>query len=1030
MLTANQVDLCELHAYEPRKYCEALSGSLISSSTQTIKAINLGLSQIMTTTTYPISNERSTNATSIGSPVFANHGATMTPSPKVNLSRQCRAIATGDEEMPAGPITPSKRRLSNDTFNNAKHPKRAKTEVIEILSDEENDPQTDNIDPQHANIEVISEQDALKKRPSPSPPAEKPTICIGALKGTANLSHFPLITPRQRALFGSTNWPPYHLTLSHDEKAPGRVIHILSKEGTNLGTLDKDLAGGIVPLLRGAKINNSRFKLYMPPRKRDGDEVPGGVCSVKVEISVCVFVDMGMVEQVGRFLAQKKLWLVNPADAGFAGVGRYVNPQGERPLGGWRRVDKKEWGERDAKTIFDEMTLHADVVEREPKGDVVRTGMLPHQKRALGFLMMREEGGLGLWRLDGQGVWWHEITGMRVHREPMALRGGILADAMGLGKTLSILSLVGETLEEGRKFEKWKGEGEGKGEKVKSRATLIVCPKSVLANWQMQIVAHLYTDKVRVYTYHGSNRLENVRELAGCDVVLTTYNTLATEIAAGKALGEIEWFRIVLDEAHSIRNSATKVNKACCSLEGLNRWAVTGTPVQNGLEDMGALVKFLRVYPFDGVGMWRKYMTDPLKEGRPSAVSNLRTLVDSMTMRRLKETIKLEEKTEETIFLEFSDQEREMYSRIPGNVQATLRKISKKGRKLTGGEVTEVLLLISKLRLFCAHGLDLLKEEDRKSIGGDNATSELTEAGAYDFLALARESSQDFCDICEGKIPSEDKGHDSVTPEDNDPDDGDIMGYLNVCRHLICGKCIEQYKNCTEHYTAGDTITCPVCEAPGIQSRLFILSRTKVIAMQRQASSRKGKKPAPKTYCGPSPKVRALLQELAQSAEESGSLPAGSPRIKSVVFSAWTSNLDLIGIALDKAKISFVRLDGTMTVSQRTKVMDKFATDDSVTVILASIGAGGQGLNFTAANKVYVMEPQFNPGVEMQAVDRVHRLGQKRAVRVVRYIMSGSIEERVVEVQQLKRDAARLAMDGKKGDIENGRLEQLTVLFR
>ncbi|KAG9749058.1 hypothetical protein KCU73_g6928, partial [Aureobasidium melanogenum] len=74
-----------------------------------------------------------------------------------------------------------------------------------------------------------------------------------------------------------------------------------------------------------------------------------------------------------------------------------------------------------------------------------------------------------------------------------------------------------------------------------------------------------------------------------------------------------------------------------------------------------------------------------------------------------------------------------------------------------------------------------------------------------------------------------------------------------------------------------------------------------------------------------------------------------------------------------------------------------------------SIKAGGQGLNFTAANNVFMMEPQFNPGVELQAIDRVHRLGQKRDVVIRRFIMANSFEEKIVELQKKKIELANLA---------------------
>ena len=98
--------------------------------------------------------------------------------------------------------------------------------------------------------------------------------------------------------------------------------------------------------------------------------------------------------------------------------------------------------------------------------------------------------------------------------------------------------------------------------------------------------------------------------------------------------------------------------------------------------------------------------------------------------------------------------------------------------------------------------------------------------------------------------------------------------------------------------------------------------------------------------------------------------------------------------------------------------------------------AGGLGLNLTAANVAYVMEPQYNPAAEEQAIDRVHRLGQKRPVRVVRYIMQNSWEESMLVLQEKKRNLANLSMNRSEGGImtkaeeARQRLADLRSLFR
>jgi SNF2 family DNA or RNA helicase len=125
-----------------------------------------------------------------------------------------------------------------------------------------------------------------------------------------------------------------------------------------------------------------------------------------------------------------------------------------------------------------------------------------------------------------------------------------------------------------------------------------------------------------------------------------------------------------------------------------------------------------------------------------------------------------------------------------------------------------------------------------------------------------------------------------------------------------------------------------------------------------------------------------------------------------------------------------------MSRKARGDALDEFRDDPTIIVILVSITAGGLGLNLTTANKVYVMEPQYNPAAEAQAVDRVHRLGQKRPVETVRYIMNDSFEEKMLELQDKKNKLASLSMDGEgrsrmdKTEAARKRLEDLRSLFK
>jgi SNF2 family DNA or RNA helicase len=150
-----------------------------------------------------------------------------------------------------------------------------------------------------------------------------------------------------------------------------------------------------------------------------------------------------------------------------------------------------------------------------------------------------------------------------------------------------------------------------------------------------------------------------------------------------------------------------------------------------------------------------------------------------------------------------------------------------------------------------------------------------------------------------------------------------------------------------------------------------------------------------------SAKVERLLEALADAAADGH---------KALVFSQWTSLLDLVEPHLDAAGIAYTRLDGA-TVDRGAVVKD-FQRDDGPPVMLLSLKAGGTGLNLTAADHVFLLDPWWNPAAEDQAADRAHRIGQDRPVMVYRMVARDTVEERILALQARKRALADVALGG------------------
>ncbi|KAI5792198.1 SNF2 family N-terminal domain-containing protein [Pyronema domesticum] len=981
-------------------------------------------------------------------------------------------------------------------------------------------------------------------------------ICYGRLPGSINAHVMPVfhttpatenaIIPRQfRIRRGTTN---------------SMIIHSVDDRGVQFGNLGQETAKLLAYLLEISKAGLCSLDYWIYPFVTDGADrrgvggigpagrkqyntptgPPGTQCSAKFEFFYNVYGSEDESIKIATLVSKTNTFFLQPHQSTYAR--EYKNAH-EKIHGGPSALARPQTAGHsyitrtaeemmnDFDTVFDKLDQADDLPEMIPAKDNIKTELLKHQKQGLYFLFTKEqernydeeageEGGkikkMTLWRkkqgggahLSTRQSYYHIITGQEIKTHPPDVRGGILADMMGLGKTLQILCLITETKTEATAFGKTKP-SKSKAAKaandstteptIHAKTTLLISPLSTISNWEDQIKTHVApTSSLSYLVHHGSDRTKSPTVLAKQDLVITTYQILAIEFKKHfsedndyvSPLFTVGWFRVVLDEAHQIREQSTIQSKAAMSLTAQRRWAVTGTPVQNRLSDLASLIKFLRVKPFDETSTFTQWISAPLKNPSPTGDNSLslRLLVDSITLRRQKDKISLPPKTDETIFLQFSPAEKEVYDATAKQSKIKVDMIVKSG-SLRGRGYINMLQQITRLRLVSAHGRDLLADEDTADLVGltkddaidvdsiDDTASNLTPRQAYSIFQMMRETDEDKCVVCNTKVvlrmPSEKreeegasksststsastrastpakgrkdggggrdkprpKGHNppcdpasstcssAASPEPAaDPEEPPIA-FLTPCAHLLCPGCVPTYlRYLGPTYLPTTRATCPLC---GLYNLLTLFPLIPSLFLAHLSSPPSRHRPP---YRGPSTKVRHLLHCLLADREANAEDP-----IKSVIFSTWTSHLDLIQHALSNASISFVRLDGSMSRPSRSRSLNLFSNDPSIEVILVSLQAGGVGLNLTAASRVYVMEPGWNPAAEQQAVERVHRIGQKREVKVVRWIMKGSFEDRILEVQKKKREMAEMVggkrvRKGKEGREE--RLRRVVDMFR
>ncbi|MFD3705536.1 DEAD/DEAH box helicase [Nocardia sp. NPDC058658] len=264
--------------------------------------------------------------------------------------------------------------------------------------------------------------------------------------------------------------------------------------------------------------------------------------------------------------------------------------------------------------------------------------------------------------------------------------GAILADDMGLGKTVQVLALLVH-----------EREADLVGE---LGPTLLVCPMSVVGNWQRE--TQRFAPDLRVLVHHGPGRLTGAdfaAAVADSDLVITTYALLARDITL---LNEQRWDRIVLDEAQHIKNAVTRQARAARALKARHRLALTGTPVENRLEELRALFDFAMPKLLGSPQSFRAKFAVPIERERDQqAIDRLRLITDPFVLRRLKTdpTVisDLPEKLEMTVRANLTVEQAALYQAVVDDMLEKLKDAKGMARK------GAVLGALTRLKQVCNH---------------------------------------------------------------------------------------------------------------------------------------------------------------------------------------------------------------------------------------------------------------------------------------------------------------------------------------
>ncbi|XP_057462805.1 helicase-like transcription factor CHR28 [Actinidia eriantha] len=653
--------------------------------------------------------------------------------------------------------------------------------------------------------------------------------------------------------------------------------------------------------------------------------------------------------------------------------------------------------------------------------------------------------------------------------------------------------------------------------KGRPAAGTLVCPTSVLRQWADELHNKVASKaNLSVLVYHGSNRTKDPCELAKYDVVITTYSIVSMEVpkqplvdkdddetgrqeahvvppmglsssrkrkypptskrsvkdkegmdieSAARPLARVGWFRVVLDEAQSIKNHRTQVARACWGLRAKRRWCLSGTPIQNAVDDLYSYFRFLRYDPFAVYKSFCSMIKVPINRNPTNGYKKLQAVLKTIMLRRTKGTlldgepiINLPPKTVELKKVDFTSEERDFYCRLEADSRAQFAEYAAAGT--VKQNYVNILLMLLRLRQACDHPL-LVREYGSGSVwksSVDMAKKIPREKQVY--LLNCLEASLAICGIC------------------NDPPEDAVV---TSCGHVFCNQCICEHltgddqqcptTNCKARLNASSvfsraTLKCSLSERPGqvdtpdfsgseVSDKLelssgspsFNSSKIKAALEVLQSLSKPrdctpGTRSLRPTTDGTTcpenssdPLLRGLEGDMLNRNSDTFEVSNNVIKVsgeKAIVFSQWTRMLDLLETCLKNSSIQYRRLDGTMTVLARDKAVKDFNTLPEVSVMIMSLKAASLGLNMVAACHVLLLDLWWNPTTEDQAIDRAHRIGQTRPVTVLRLTVKDTVEDRILALQQKKREMVASAFGEDESGSRQTRLtvEDLEYLFR
>jgi ATP-dependent DNA helicase len=569
---------------------------------------------------------------------------------------------------------------------------------------------------------------------------------------------------------------------------------------------------------------------------------------------------------------------------------------------------------------------------------------------------------------------------------------GILADEMGLGKTIQCIAFLTYLMEMGI-----------------GGPFLIIVPLLTLTNWCTEFAK--FAPDVSVLKYSGSKEVRS--RIAG--VNLTKYNIVITSYEVSikdfAKLNSVAWKYLIVDEGHRLKNNNCTLIRFLKKLNVSNRLLLTGTPLQNNLDELWSLLNFILPDIFHDLQLFQQWfnfdeLTNLDKNAdseneetksfiklniQQSLIRNLHTILKPFILRRLKRDVikNLPPKKEYLIHIPLTNLQSKLYfdaidnKLAPSLIEIYIKEfINYNHQTLFTSKVDFDLIddfLTRKFENSTPKVSTTPKSHNYKDADSDDEFLASTERMVPELL----EYQQVLPKICNRKFTRQQKQQMIL--------DSLYTMITKQVRNMSLQNTMMQLRN--------------ICNSPYIYYEPFVISDSPKPEVESKFNE---------AFLQNSAKIQILDQICSE-------LIANDHKL--LIFSQFTKVLDLLHDWFNFKGILLSRLDGATEHSERDRQIKNFKDDAECKVFLLSTRAGGLGINLTAADTVILFDNDWNPQMDLQAIDRVHRIGQDRPVKIFRFLVRDSIEEILISRSSSKRFLEKLIIQ--MGEFKFNKIKKL-----